>query len=171
MNRNSVYAIGTTNGAVLIPIASSTWVCTQPVTASKNSWMPLGSRTLRWARMKSPSAMRIPPAMRVLRMVSTFHARPKTCHTMWPPTSMLSATGSVLMSALHSSRMPKASEHGNCRSGEHEHLEYREAGEGPETVWAVEQREPQRDDGDESEAHQDFAGELRLLHRFALSLI
>ena len=77
MNRNSVVASGTTNGAVLMPMVSSTWRSIAPVTVSKNSCTPLGLRTLRWARIQNPRPMMIPPATSVPRIVSTFQATPE----------------------------------------------------------------------------------------------
>src|SRR5919112_2456494 len=183
MNRNNAIAIGTTNGAVRTPMVDSTCSSIWVVTVSRNNCGPVGLVVLRCARTYRPRPMTMAPAIRVPRMVSTFQARPKTFHTMWPPTSMSSATGWLLIpgyalvqSVSSESRSsyrsrPQAAEHRHRRAHQHQHLEDRQPDEDTQTVGTQQQGAGERDDGDQPQPGEHLAGELQPPDRLVLAVL
>ncbi len=84
MKQNSATARGSTNGAIRIPIALSTWLRIWMVIASKNNCTPPGTPVdVTLARRKKARAMTMAPAMAVDRTVSTLTVRPNHFCSMW----------------------------------------------------------------------------------------
>src|SRR3954471_22892060 len=127
--------------------------------------------------------MTMAPAIRVPRMVSTFQVRPRTCHSMWPPTSMSSATGWVLMPGYAFVRLvsskpcscrpsrPQAAEHRDRRAHQHQHLEDRQPDEHAQAVRPEQEGAPERDDGDQPQPGEDLAGKLQSPDRLVLAVL
>ena len=77
MNTNSVTASGSTNGAIFMPIAPSTWSRIWMVMASQNSWTPLGTPVeVTLARRKNARTRTMTAAIAVASTVSTLTVMP-----------------------------------------------------------------------------------------------
>src|ERR1700756_1042631 len=164
MNTKIVTASGSTNGAIRIPMAPSIWLRICMVSASQNSWTPLGTPLdVILDRRKKASAITITAAMAVDSTVSVLTVNPSHFAVVCSPTSIWAPAriDSVIAGtpfcrpfrARRRCRFPGAQllPHRQCRRCDQEHLEKRQSEHHAQAGRPENVRDDQRENGDDGQ--------------------
>src|ERR1700753_2032185 len=164
MNTKSATAIGSTNGAIRIPMALSIWLRICMVSASQNSWTPLGTPLdVILARRKEARAITRTAALAGDSTVSVLPVSPSHVAVVCSPTSIWEPARIVSVIAgapfLHPfrgrrwRRLAGAQLLPHRQRGRHDqqHLEERQSEDHTQTRWAENVSNDQPDDGDDGQ--------------------